>query len=75
NPLPPKVFFFPTPPPGVFSPPNPKVPLDNLIFVLIFINILRYKNERFLIVVILLCFRMLPGQYNLLNRSVNVSIK
>ncbi|EEW5000102.1 hypothetical protein D8U53_08290 [Escherichia coli] len=49
--------------------------MDNLIFVLIFINILRYKNERFLIVVILLCFRMLPGQYNLLNRSVNVSIK
>ncbi len=25
--------------------------------------------------VILLCFRMRPGQYNLLNRSVNVSIK
>ncbi|WP_213064119.1 hypothetical protein, partial [Escherichia coli] len=41
-----------------------------LIFVDVFIHIPGYGYERFLIVVILLCFRMRPGQYNLLNRSV-----
>ncbi|EFK12807.1 hypothetical protein EC2864350_2016 [Escherichia coli 2864350] len=49
--------------------------MNNLIFVDVFIHIPGDRYERFLIVVILLCFRMLPGQYNLLNRSVNVSIK